>query len=375
MNKKFSTALFCAALFGCLGGGAALAQNNATNATAPLELAENAPDRYVVVKGDTLWDISGKFLKSPWRWPEIWQLNKEQIQNPHWIYPGDIVYLDKGADGQPRLRLGKAFGKGMSVSDLRPEVVGNTLALQPQVRVTGAEKTAIASIPAALIEPYLTKPLIIDPQTLQRAARIVATQEGRVILGTGDVGYVRGIINDNEEVGEFQVFRPAKPLYDPRTRKAIAYEAVYLGTAKLVRKGDPATVILTSFTQEIGIGDRLLPAEPPKLINYVPRPPENQVEGRIVSIYGSVGQGAQLSIVTMNLGKEQGLEVGNVLAAWQYGRTIVDKTEPERKKRNLVLPDERNGELFVFRVFDNISYALVMRANAPIDVNDRVTNP
>lgn len=373
MNKKFSTALFCAALFGCLGGSGALAQNNATNATAPLELAENAPDRYVVVKGDTLWDISGKFLKSPWRWPEIWQLNREQIQNPHWIYPGDIVYLDKAADGQPRLRLGKAFGKGMVVSDLRPEVVGNTLALQPQVRVAEGEKTAIASIPAALIEPYLTKPLVIDPQTLQRAARFIATQEGRVILGTGDVGYVRG--SDTGEVTEFQVFRPAKPLYDPRTKKAIAYEAVYLGTAKLVRKGDPATVMITSFTQEIGIGDRLLPAEPPKLINYVPRAPENQVEGRIVSIYGSVGQGAQLSIVTMNLGREQGLEVGNVLAAWQYGRTIVDKTEPDRKKRNLVLPDERNGELFVFRVFDNISYALVMRASAPIDVNDRVTNP
>ena len=367
MNKKLITVLLCTAMLGWLGNP------HAQDQSSRLELADNVPDRYVVVKGDTLWDISSKFLKNPWRWSEIWQLSKEQIQNPHWIYPGDVVYLDKTPNGEPRLRLGKVVSanKGMTANSLRPET--EVLKLQPQVRVDDDHKQAIASIPASLIEPYLSKPLIVDEKQLNKAARIVATQEGRVILGTSDIGYVRGLPTDGAT--EYQIFRPAKPLKDPISKKTIGYEAIYLGTAKLLRKGDPATIMVTSFAQEIGIGDRLLPAAEPTLINYVPHPPEVSVEGRVVSIYGSVGQGAQLSILTINLGKEQGLEVGNVLAVWQYGRAIVDKTEVDSKKRNLVLPDERNGEVFVFRVFDNISYALVMRASSPIDVNDRITNP
>ncbi|RCS56993.1 LysM peptidoglycan-binding domain-containing protein [Parvibium lacunae] len=368
--KKFSTAIAFSLITGI---GSAWAQP-----TPPLELADNVPDRHIVVKGDTLWDIAGKFLKSPWRWPEIWQLNKEQIRDPHWIYPGDIVYLDKTADGQPRLRLGRPIGGGANAggsgsASTNPEVVGTTTKLQPQVRVAKPDREAIGSISPALIEPYLSKPLIVGQNELTRAARIVATQEGRVVLATSDVGYVRGL--EDETTTEFQVFRPATPLKDPVSKKVIAYEAQYLGTAKLVRKGDPATVMITSFTQEIGIGDRLLPAESPKLINYVPRPAAKDLEARVVSIYGSVGQGAQTSIITLNAGSSQGLEVGQVVAVWQYGRAINDRTEPNKKKRTVVLPDERNGEAFVFRVFDNISYALVMKAAAPIDVNDRVTAP
>ncbi len=233
--KKFSTrgmtALAAGAALIALAGpsGSALAQQ----ATPPIELAPDAPDKHLVVKGDTLWDISATFLKAPWRWPEVWQLNREQIANPHLIYPGDIVYLDRSG-ASPRLRLGRSFNSGGSGAG------GDTARLEPVVRAEQLDKDAISTISSNAIEAFINRPLVVDEKGLAESPRIIATQEGRVYLGQGDRAYVRGIKEDS--VTEWQVYRPAKPLLDPDTRKPLAYEALYLGSAQVVRKGDPATI-------------------------------------------------------------------------------------------------------------------------------------
>jgi nucleoid-associated protein YgaU len=220
--------------------------------TAPLKLQENAPDSYVVVKGDTLWGISGKFLKDAWRWPEIWKMNQEQIKNPHWIYPGDLIVLDMSG-GDPRLRVvgrnggdGTANGgSGRTTSGAAGSAAGGSggtdvVKLSPRIRSEATSTDAIASIPASVIEPFLTQPLIIESNGLDKAPRVVATEESRVFLGAGNLAYVSGI-GDNQDAS-WQFFRPGKPLVDPDTQKTLGYEALFLGTGRVEKSGDPATV-------------------------------------------------------------------------------------------------------------------------------------
>ena len=235
----------------------------APRATAPLELAKDAPDRYVVVKGDTLWDISGKFLQKPWRWPEIWQLNRDQIRNPHWIYPGNIVYLDMSS-GQPRLRLGQPVGDGGDGT------ANGTLKMQPTVRADSLRENAITTISSSVIAAFVNRPLIVTEFQLKTNPRVLAAQDGRVYLGRGDLAYVRGIKDDT--VTEWHIYRQAKPILDPDTRKPIAFEALFVGSARLERTGDPATVRITGTSEEVGVGDRLMPAELGKPFNYAPQP-------------------------------------------------------------------------------------------------------
>ncbi len=339
----------------------------------PLELAPNAPDRYVVVKGDTLWDISGRFLSKPWRWPEIWELNRAEIRNPHLIYPGDIVLLDRSG-AQPRLRLGRLVGSGGShLSDGSGAGAGaggrQVERLQPRVRVSELDRAPVPTIPSTEIEAFLNRPLIVDEGQLATDPRIVATQDGRVYLGRGDVAYARNMPVDS--AGEWHIYRQAKPLLDPDTRRPIAHEALFLGTARLERGGDPATLRVLAMNEEIGVGDRLMPAEAPTITNFVPRPPETDVAARIVAVYRGVTQVGRNSVVAVNAGAEQGLEQGNVLAIQQRGRVVVDREAKEKVR----LPDEAVGYLLVFRVFDNISYGLVMEASQSISVGDAVTNP
>jgi len=351
--KKFSTQVlgFALAMF----TGAAIA-------TQPLELAPNAPDKYVVVKGDTLWDISGRFLSKPWRWPEIWQLNREQIANPHLIYPGDVIYLDRSG-ASPRLRLGKLVATGASSDSAATERA------TPRVRVEPLPKEPVPTIDAAAIEPFLSRPLIVNEAELLTHPRIVATQDGRVFLGRGDIAYVRGI--DGTPGSDWHVYRRAHPLLDPDTRKPIAWEAEFVGTARLEHNGDPATVRVTGNTEEIGPGDRLLPSERSLTISYAPHPPEGNVQGRIVSVYRGVAQAGRNSVVALNVGKANGLEVGNVLAIKQGTRVVQD-----RETREMVqLPGEPIGHLLVFRVFDNIAYGLIMGSSRDIAIGDNVTNP
>ncbi len=351
------------------GPSGAPARVAAARATGPLEIVDGAPDKHVVAKGDTLWGISGTFLKAPWRWPEVWQLNKEQIRNPHLIYPGDIVYLDTSGP-TPRLRLGKAVGKagngGAGADALAAAGQGR---LEPMVRARALDKDAIPTISTAAIEAFINRPLIVDEKGLAGSPRIVASQEGRVYLGRGDKAYVRGIKDDS--IPEWHVYRPAKPLLDPDTRQPLAYEALYLGTAQVVRKGDPATIQISGNAEEIGEGDRLVAAEPARTVNFAPRPPERDVKGKIVSVYRGVSQVGKNSVVALNVGKLQGLDVGHVLEIQLTGRLAKDRETNELVK----LPNEPIGQLLVFRTFDTISYGLIVDATQSISVGDTVINP
>lgn len=327
------------------------------------ELAPNAPDSYTVKTGDTLWGISSIFLTTPWRWPELWGMNKEQIRNPHLIYPGQQLRLVK-ADGRARLELA---GEGSGAA-------GDTVRLSPRVRDLGADKEAITSIPAKAIEPFLSRPLIVTAGELDKYPRIVATQEGRVFLGRGDTAYARGVTDD--KVRDYHVFRPAKPLFDPddeNRKNPIAYEAFYLGVARVAKGGEVTTLRVEESKEEIGVGDRLVPITAQPLIAYVPHRPARALNGRIVSVYSGVNQAGTQSIVALNRGARDGLEVGHVLALLETGATVRDRTVD--RKEFVKLPDERIGEMFVFRVAETISYGLVMRVTKPVKVGDRFTDP
>jgi len=343
---------------------------SAQQATPPLEISPQAPERYVVVKGDTLWDISGRFLEKPWRWPEIWDLNRESIRDPHWIYPGDVVLLDRSG-AEPRLRLARRIGTGTNADGAAGAGgSGGTVRMQPMVRVEPLERDAVTTLDVAAIAPFLNRPLIIEENDLATNPRIVATQEGRVYLGRGDLAYVRGI--EDEEHAEWHIYRKAKPVLDPDTRKPIAYEALFVGGAQLERVGDPATLRLTSVTEEVGVGDRLMPAVKGGPLNFVPRAPETGIDGRIVNVYRGVTQVGRNSVVAINRGLAAGIDEGHVLEIRLRGRTVVDR---EQNNEKIKLPDERVGHLMVFRSFENIAYGLVMEASQPISVGDVVANP
>jgi len=340
-------------------------------------LSPSAPASYTVKSGDTLWGISQIFLTSPWRWPELWGMNKEQVRNPHLIYPGQTLNLVKSGD-RARLELagsGVAAGAtGGTGADTLPGVPGDAVKLSPRVRDLEGARAAVTSIPANAIEPFLSKPLVVAANELARYPRIVGTSEGRVNLGRGDQAYARGVGDERTE--NYHVFRTAQPLYDPHdtVRKSpIAYEAFFLGTARLIKRGEVATFMIQEAKQEIGVGDRLVPIERAPMITYVPRRPERAVDGRIVSIYGGVKQAGTQQIVAINRGRRDGLEIGHVLALLQTGETVLDRTAPKREF--IKLPDERIGEMFVFRVFETLSYALVMRVAKPVQVGDRFERP
>jgi hypothetical protein len=334
--------------------------------SAPLTLRPDAPERYVVVPGDTLWSISQRYTDSPWRWPELWGLNKDQIRNPHLIYPGYVITLDR-ARGQ--LTIG---GGAAQPAPARPAESGS-VKLGPRVRAESLAKEQIPSIPAAAIEPFLTRPLIVEPDGLDKAPTIVGTQSDRVILSTGNAAYVRGMGASKEET--WYVYRRGVPLVDPDSNQTLAYEAIYLGTAQLERGGEPATVRLTSSVQEVGAGDKLVAAGRPQPISYAPRAPANNIRGRVISIFGGTGQVGEAGpqqIITINRGARDGLEVGHVLALYTLGGTVRDISKAEG---TIKLPDERAGLAFVFRVFNRVSYALVMTITRPISPLDVVQTP
>jgi LysM domain len=345
------------------------AQKVAQGGVALSELAPNAPDSYTVKRRDTLWDISKIFLRSPWRWPELWGMNLEQIRNPHLIYPGQVLYLDK-SDGRARLRLAQPVGDG------------GTVKLSPRVRSQSLDGGAITSIPFHLIEPFLNEAVIFQTNELDTAPRIVAAQEGRVLMGRGDTAYVRGDLSTQRD---FRIFREPKALLDPTTREVLGYEANYVGTAEYIRQGEtrtnaegkpeivPATFTLTSMRQDAGVGDRLAPVPPREFSNYAPHAPQGALAGQIVSIYGEALTAGQNQIVALNKGARDGIERGHVLALWRDGAPAVDKTDPARPA--MKLPDERHGMLFVFRVFDRMSYALILSVQEPVKAGDRFTQP
>lgn len=363
MNKNPSTviraALLCSALW--LGVcSAALAAG-----TPPVQLSPNAPERYTVVRGDTLWGIAGRFLSAPWQWPDIWQLNRDQIANPHLIYPGDVVILDRSGD-VPRLRLARDVGAG-GANDTTSGLP--LVRLQPGARTQALAAQALPMLPAAAIEPFLNRPWVLDPAELAQHARIVGTQDGRIYLSRGDLAYARGLPADAPE--QWHIYRPARALLDPATRQPLAWETLFVGTARLMRVGDPATLRIESNQEEIGEGDRLVPATPTVLPSLAPRAPQHSLEGRILSVYRGVESVGRHSVVAISLGSSAGLEVGHVLRVLSASRQITDRTTREP----VVLPQEPIGELVVFRVFDRIAYGLVTGASQAISIGAAVATP
>ena len=333
-------------------------------------LADNAPASHTVQRGDTLWAIAGIFLKTPWRWPELWGMNLQDIRNPHLIYPGQVLLLVRDGD-RARLQLAGGSSQGQSPT--------NTVKLSPRVRSQLLDNGAIASIPLQLIAPFLNEAVVLSQDELAAAPRIVATQEGRVLISRGETAYVRG---DLGGARSFTVFRQSKPLLDPLTREVLGYEAGYVGTAEFVRAETtsavnglpvPATFVMGIVRQEAGVGDRLAPVPARDFGAYVPHPPAAALDGRVVSIYGEALTAGQSQIVAINRGQRDGVERGHVLALWSAGATAKDSTA--ERAQPIQLPDERTGLLFVFRVFERVSYALILSTNDPIKPGDRFSQP
>jgi hypothetical protein len=367
------------------------------------ELAPNAPDSYTVKTGDTLWAISGIFLKSPWRWPELWGMNYTEIANPHRIYPGQQLFLEK-KNGMATLST-----KAPSAdADLAPTA---TVRVSPRNRYESLSASALPTLQPHLIEPFLVEPNIVSENELLLAPRIVATQEGRVLLSRGDRAYVRGpagapvVDTGSGPQVSFQVFRNATPLREPTTKVVLGYEAQYVGKATLVRGEEApvaeqggsnrsfldilrgtvadkensalptaASIDIVEAKEEMRVGDRLLPQPTRQLRNFVPRAPDGNVEGRIVSVHGSgVTNAAQNQVVVISRGTADGLKAGDVLAILKDGATLQDRTDPA--KSYVKIPNERNGLMMVFRPFEKLSYALILEITDGVKVGDRVTNP
>ena len=375
------------------------------------QVKEDAPDRYVVVKGDTLWAISGKFLKDPWRWPDIWKLNKDEIKNPHLIYPGDVVVLDR-VNGQLRLVKNEKYqGRGFEKRS-------------PQTRIESTDQKAIPVISPADIGPFLSQPLVIEKDGMENAPRILASEENRVAIGAGNRAYVDKLVEGGPK--QWHIFRPGKALIDPDTQAILGYEAIYLGDARVLKYGETSTIEIIKSVQEILRDDRLVAATNVDLANIVPRAP-GPIRGRIMSAYGGVSETGRGSIVTLNRGARDGLETGHVLAINRFGKEVTlpkeDKSSPsfnfnrskclregakvsfnepydsnkaygpcpdgdlkkrfdtpyamstDEEARKLKLPEERYGLALVFRTFDKVSYALVMQSSLAVHINDVVEKP
>jgi len=339
------------------------------------ELSSNAPESHTVVRGDTLWDISKLFLRSPWRWPELWGMNLEQIKNPHLIYPGQVLYLVKVGD-RAMLRVGQPGGStGGSM--------GDTVKLSPRVRADALDSGAIPAIPLHLIAPFLNEAVVLSTDELATAPRIVASSEDHVLMTRGETAYVRGDLKGNRD---FRVFREATPMADPDTGEVLGYESRYVGTAEFVRDGSvtatldgksneivPATFKMTTVRIEAGVGDRLAPVPPRDYAAYVPHAPAQALKGRIISIYGEALSAGQNQIISLNRGARDGVERGHVMALWRNGAMAVDTTDSKRPM--MKLPDERIGTIFVFRVFDRVSYALILQSEDPVRPGDRFSQP
>lgn len=334
-------------------------------------LRPDHPERYTVVKGDTLWDISARFLKDPWQWPSVWN-NNEQIKNPHLIYPGDVLVLQY-VNGKPQLTLlrnEKREPAPMPATETTE--TGPTLPvtrLEPEVRASSIAQ-AIPTLDPATIGPFVTDALIVGQDELDKAGYVAAGFDHHVALGNLSRFYARGLGKDPAD--RYRIFRPGKALRDPDSGKLLGYEAMYLGQAKLLTPGDPSRLEVVTATQEILPGDRLLVApKTPFLPYYQPHPPAKVVHGRILTAVNGVSEFGTNTIVTINLGRDAGLDEGTVLRVMRHAGTAIDPVTHDA----FTLPDEQSGLLMVFKVFDRASYGLVLSATRPMHLLDVVQTP
>ncbi len=348
-----------------------------TAAADEVQIQKDAPERYTVKKGDTLWGISERFLKNPWKWPEVWQLNREQIRNPHLIYPGDTVILIRGA--QPRLVLERGL---------------KTVKLSPQVRAEpiAKEEEAIPSIPYEAIAHLLNQGGVIAADDLAAAPRVLGGREDRVLYAAGDQVYASA---GDETVPRWEIVRQGKAVVDPDSGETLGHLLEHVGMMRMVRPGAPALFQIERTAQEVVERDRLQPHFGSSPMQFVPRAPERPVEARVAAVLGG-GQGAgAYATVVLNKGHQDGLEPGHVLGVYQTGRSLADPrcmraeklaflsgavppTELEcqaAREGAAALPEARVGVVFVYRVFKRAAYALVMKSEVPVYVKDAVRNP
>jgi len=356
-----------------------------------IELQKNHPDRHVVVKGDTLWGISGKFLKDPWQWPKVWKMNRTEIKNPHRIYPGDVIVLDT-SNGTPQLSL-----------------LRETVTLEPGARIEELDRVAIQTISPSVITPFLTQPLLIENGQLDNAPRIIGGPDNRVVLSPGTRVYINYI--KEGEGTHWDIYRPGEELVDPDTQELLGTEAIHLGSLNIARYGEPATGDIVRAKEEIFTKDRLVVAPDEFRNSFIPHAPDSDIRGRILRIYGGVAEGGPNTVVSLNLGIKDGIEEGHVLAISRYGKIIQDPEirntghetklkeinfdvsrdedgkaivnfakEPVNKEvvlgpGEVKLPEERIGLLMIFRTFDRVSYGLVMNSSDAIHTLDSVHTP
>ncbi len=324
------------------------------------------PRQYTVKKGDTLWDISSLFLQDPWYWPEIWQRNT-QIQNPHLIFPGDVLTLIY-IDGQPQMLVNDAQHRAIQQASGNRRVKR----LSPSIRST-ALQASIPSIPGDAIRQFLSKPRVVTKEQLENAPRIIASQDDHLILGSGSRVYIRGEI-DKERV-RFAVFHPGDELIDPESGDLLGYEAKYTGDVHITSYDDPASGDLTFTEREVLIGDRLLPEDKSKLENlFFPHVPDKEVNAQIISLYDALFGVAQYQIVVINKGERDGMEVGHLLATYTQGNVVRDRYDT-RSSKLVKLPNERSGLVMIFKTFERVSYALTMESKRVIHKNDYLHTP
>jgi hypothetical protein len=337
-------------------------------ATGPIALAPNAPDSYVVKHGDTLWGIAKVFLRDPWFWPEIWQVNP-QVQNPHLIYPGDtlrLVYID----GQPRVTLQRAMMER-----------GDSARVMPRVRSQALE-AAVTTIPYETVAAFMSKPSVLESEQIKTAPYVLATRDNHVIISNGDTVYARGFSYPAELGTHYNVVRVGDPLRDPDDDRIVGYDGIFTGSGHVTRGGDPVTLIMTESTRETVPGDKLFAGGVDVPLDFVPSSPKMKVNGRIMAVSDGVTVIGQYQVVVINRGARDGLTPGNVLAVFEVGGTTRDTDShgylggmSRLFAKEVQLPDERTGTFMVFKTFDRMSYGLIMEAKNIIRVADRVENP
>lgn len=322
-------------------------------------LRASAPQEYIVQQGDTLWDISSQFLNQPWFWPEIWHMNP-QVQNPHLIYPGDIINVFY-VGGRPYLTV-NGENRVSGIERLSPIMRGEPLDAREKV------------IPIQAIEQFLTRPLVVDTNELEQSPHIVASKDNRIIYGSNDIVYIRDA-KDLAMDALYNIYRPGATFKDPQTGEILGYEAIHVGNGSVEKDGEPATLYITDAIREILRGDRILKIEKVDVDSDLrPRSPSNNVRGTIIYLYKAITQSGTYQIVVSNLGEKQGIEKGHVLSINKAGRTITDPYADEEQEELVTLPDERSADAIVYRVFENLSYLFILDASRPVRKGDFVTN-